>query len=258
MYSQYLGIGLGQVALQHDLPDGRSTYGDYAVLVDQFAEVWCNIEAWICHPLSKQLVSLQGALWVTVLAGQTDDVLSTRRNMVGKKALSEASLHFRRGLGRKGNALPVHPLYVGSVVLPAKPLIVLTDQINHILPEEREGGGQLEQGDNGQLLVIDGGPGHQMHLLFQVVGQVQRHCVADVPGLCQGEGVVEEAGPVHVAQGGGIPCQEGGQGSTLSLVESFIESEVPHLKLFLVKSMMPLKRWVATEKVLTALLGNEV
>ena len=45
---------------------------------------------------------------------------------------------------------------------------------------------------------------------------------------------------------------------TLSLVESFIESEVPHLKLFLVKSMMPLKRWVVTEKVLTALLGNEV
>ena len=45
---------------------------------------------------------------------------------------------------------------------------------------------------------------------------------------------------------------------TLSLVESFIESEVPHLRLFLVKSMMPLKRWVATEKVLTALLGNEV
>ena len=45
---------------------------------------------------------------------------------------------------------------------------------------------------------------------------------------------------------------------TLSLVESFIESEVPHLRLFLVKSMMPLKRWVATEKVLTPLLGNEV
>ena len=45
---------------------------------------------------------------------------------------------------------------------------------------------------------------------------------------------------------------------TLSLVESFIESEVPHMKLFLVKSMMPLKRWVVTEKVLTALLGNEV
>ena len=45
---------------------------------------------------------------------------------------------------------------------------------------------------------------------------------------------------------------------TLSLVESFIESEVPHLRLFLVKRMMPLNRWVATEKVLTALLGNEV
>ena len=43
---------------------------------------------------------------------------------------------------------------------------------------------------------------------------------------------------------------------TLSLVESFIESEVPHLRLFLVKIMMPLKRWVATENVLTALLGN--
>ena len=38
---------------------------------------------------------------------------------------------------------------------------------------------------------------------------------------------------------------------TLSLVESFIESEVPHLRLFLVKIMMPLKRWVATENVLT-------
>ena len=46
--------------------------------------------------------------------------------------------------------------------------------------------------------------------------------------------------------------------ATLSPVESFIESEVPHLRLFLVKSMMPLKRWVATEKLLTALLGNEV
>ena len=46
--------------------------------------------------------------------------------------------------------------------------------------------------------------------------------------------------------------------ATLSLVESFIESKVPHLRLFLVKSMMPLKRWVVTEKVLTALLGNEV
>ena len=44
----------------------------------------------------------------------------------------------------------------------------------------------------------------------------------------------------------------------MSLVESFIESKVPHLRLFLVKSKMPLKRWVATEKVLTALLGNEV
>ena len=43
---------------------------------------------------------------------------------------------------------------------------------------------------------------------------------------------------------------------TLSLVESFLESEVPHLRLFLVKIMMPLKRWVATENVLTALLGN--
>ena len=43
------------------------------------------------------------------------------------------------------------------------------------------------------------------------------------------------------------------QSDTLSLVESFIESEVPHLRLFLLKSMMPLKRWVATEKVLTAL-----
>ena len=42
---------------------------------------------------------------------------------------------------------------------------------------------------------------------------------------------------------------------TLSLVESFIESEVPHLRLFLMLSMMPLKRWVATENVLTA---NEV
>ena len=48
------------------------------------------------------------------------------------------------------------------------------------------------------------------------------------------------------------------KGSTLSLVESFIESEVPHLRLFLMLSMMPLKRWVATENVLTALLGNEV
>ena len=45
---------------------------------------------------------------------------------------------------------------------------------------------------------------------------------------------------------------------TLSLVESFIELEVPHLRLFLVKSVMPLKRCVATEKVLPALLGNEV
>ena len=45
-------------------------------------------------------------------------------------------------------------------------------------------------------------------------------------------------------------------GDTLFLVESFIESEVPHLRLFLVKIMMPLKRWVATENVLTALLGN--
>ena len=41
-------------------------------------------------------------------------------------------------------------------------------------------------------------------------------------------------------------------------MESFIESEVPHLTLFLVKIMMPLKRWVVTENVLTALLGNEV
>ena len=41
-------------------------------------------------------------------------------------------------------------------------------------------------------------------------------------------------------------------------MKSFIESEVPHLRLFLVKSMIPLKRKVATEKVLTGLLGNEV
>ena len=41
-------------------------------------------------------------------------------------------------------------------------------------------------------------------------------------------------------------------------LESFIESEVPHLRLFLMLSMMHLKRWVATENVLTILLGNEV
>ena len=46
-----------------------------------------------------------------------------------------------------------------------------------------------------------------------------------------------------------------GSWSTLSLVESFIESEVPHLRLSLVKSMMPLKRWVATENVLISKLG---
>ena len=45
---------------------------------------------------------------------------------------------------------------------------------------------------------------------------------------------------------------------TLSIVESFIESEVPYLRLFLILSIMPLKRWVATENVLTALLENEV
>ena len=39
-------------------------------------------------------------------------------------------------------------------------------------------------------------------------------------------------------------------------MESFIESEVPHLRLFLMLSIMPLKRWVATENVLTALLGQ--
>ena len=41
-------------------------------------------------------------------------------------------------------------------------------------------------------------------------------------------------------------------------MESFIESEVPHLRLFVMLSMMPLKRWVVIENVLTALLGNEV
>ena len=41
-------------------------------------------------------------------------------------------------------------------------------------------------------------------------------------------------------------------------MESFLESGVPHLRLFPTLSMMPLKRWVATENVLTALLGNEV
>ena len=41
-------------------------------------------------------------------------------------------------------------------------------------------------------------------------------------------------------------------------MESFIESEVPHIRLFLMLSMMLLKGWVATENVLTALLGNEV
>ena len=148
MHSDYLGIGLGQVALQHDLPGGSSFYGDHAVLIDQTAEDWWDIEAWICQPLSKQPLSLQGALWLTALAGQTDDIPSTRRHLVGKKAMSGASLHFRRGFVRKGNVLPVYPLYVGAFVLPAEPLVVLTDQINHILPEEREGGGQLEQGDH--------------------------------------------------------------------------------------------------------------
>ena len=45
---------------------------------------------------------------------------------------------------------------------------------------------------------------------------------------------------------------------TQSHFESFIESEVPHLRLFLILSMMPLKRWVATAKVLTVLLRNKV
>ena len=43
-----------------------------------------------------------------------------------------------------------------------------------------------------------------------------------------------------------------------SHVKSFIESEVPYLRLFLMLNMMPLKNWVATQNVLTVLLGNEV
>jgi hypothetical protein len=60
------------------------------------------------------------------------------------------------------------------------------------------------------------------------------------------------------SESGGVSLDPGSSGrtSTLSLVENFIESEVPHLRLFLVKIMMPLKRWVATENVLTALLRN--
>ena len=37
----------------------------------------------------------------------------------------------------------------------------------------------------------------------------------------------------------------------LSNLKSFIESEVPHLRLFPMLSMMPLKRWLPTENVLT-------
>ena len=47
-------------------------------------------------------------------------------------------------------------------------------------------------------------------------------------------------------------------GPTYSHLESFIELEVPHLRHLPMLSMMPLKRGVATENVLTVLLGNEV
>ena len=44
---------------------------------------------------------------------------------------------------------------------------------------------------------------------------------------------------------------------TYSHLESFIESGVPHLRLFLMLSRIPLNRLVARENVLTALFGNE-
>ena len=53
------------------------------------------------------------------------------------------------------------------------------------------------------------------------------------------------------------PCTSG-PGATYSHLESFIESGVPPLRLFLMLSMMPLKSLVPTENVLTVLLGNEV
>ena len=44
---------------------------------------------------------------------------------------------------------------------------------------------------------------------------------------------------------------------TLCHFDGFIELAVPHLRLFLILSMMPLKRFVAKEIDFTALLKNE-
>ena len=56
----------------------------------------------------------------------------------------------------------------------------------------------------------------------------------------------------------GPRLKKSGEAHTKSHLKSFIKLEVPHLRLFLMLSMMPLKRCVATESVLTVLLENEV
>ena len=54
----------------------------------------------------------------------------------------------------------------------------------------------------------------------------------------------------HKVQSGG----GGVMGGTLCHFDVFIELAVPHLRLFLILSMMPLKKFVTTEIDLTAIL----